>query len=184
MAAPANIQRYTGGKIGAPAATPNIDGTNTRVDNQDLNSTADTAHPVPIPATGTNYSFWTSYWLTINTAPAHLINNGVYYNSITTGGGYGTAIVCTGNAVNSADAALYTPGNNVQLSGGVYTAFAASPATDCSVFTSSSPLSLGTGSTTGTGTFCYGVALQFAVGTTAAAGASVQQFHFMAYDVD
>lgn len=109
------------------------------------NATIDTVDPVPIPASGTNYSYWKHIYLRCDAAPNTQVDNIKFY---TDGTGYGTGITLNVGdqfpTKNSASTVGYvqatgTPGT----SGDEVTANHAgiTTVTDAFTFTSASPLS-------------------------------------------
>ncbi len=56
---------------------------------QEDNATIDTNNPVPIPTTGSNFSYWKHVYLQCGSAPDTQIDNIKFY---TDGGGFGTGI--------------------------------------------------------------------------------------------
>ena len=65
MVATVLIKRLTGA---GPSAT-DITGINTRANAFDTHTVADTANPIQIPTSGTNYSFWVTTRLDATVAP-------------------------------------------------------------------------------------------------------------------
>ncbi len=117
MAATVHINRHTGAASGSPAVgTPlAIDGGNTRMAQSD-NPNDGTANPVPIPTTGTNYSWWVSTILAVGTPGAtNGINNVLWYSDGTSAG---TGLTIVGNT--AAKATGYTQAT-ATLSNGVAT---------------------------------------------------------------
>ncbi len=170
MVATVTINRLTG-----PAGTiveTDITGINTRANTADAHSTNDTASPIEIPSTGTNYSYWVNTQLDCTVAPDNLIDNLEWFTDGSNS--YGTGIGCV---VAQAARASYTQAtgtggvtgtelNNTNYTGGTLT-----PATPTDAFaeTTGSPLVV-TGSTTTTGEFGNIVVYQVTVGTTATPG--------------
>ena len=91
MAATVQIHRYTG----AGPANVHIN-TNTAVTQNDLPqiiaTAATAANPIPIPAAGTNYSYWATTGLEVTVAPTTGINNLRWYTDGTDG--FGTGVAC------------------------------------------------------------------------------------------
>lgn len=96
MAATVNIKRLTGAAPGTAAAV-NIDGTTNRMSTSD-NPAPGTASPIPIPAAGTNYSYWVVTQLNAAVGPANGINNMKWYSD---GTSFGTGLTCSGNQATS-----------------------------------------------------------------------------------
>jgi hypothetical protein len=178
MAATVTIRRWTG-TTGAPVKT-DITGGNTRASSSDA-PTPGTADPVPIPAAGTNYSFWVSTRLSADSTPTGTINNLRWYSDGSNS--LGTGITCVGNTadvyvqatgVQGTSGDELTTGNHVELAGAPVDVFTHS---------SGSPKSV-TGSidNPATGDFGDFFVYQMAVGTTAAAGTSTQEDFTWQYD--
>ena len=90
---PATVSVYFdfGGADGAPGTEQDVDALgapNLRFKVAD-NATIDSANPIPIPAAGTNYSFWKHIYLYADSAPDTQIDNVRFY---TDGTGFGTGI--------------------------------------------------------------------------------------------
>lgn len=109
------------------------------------NATIDSVDPVPIPAAGTNYSYWKQVYLYCDTAPDTQVDNLKFY---TDGGGYGTGITLNvGNEFpvhNNASNAGYEVATGTSGTTGdeVVAAHAGlTGVTDAFTFTSGSPLS-------------------------------------------
>ena len=177
MSATIKIYRWTG-STGSPTKT-DITSTNTRVNAVDSPYTTETTYPIAIPASGTNYSYWCATRLHCSVAPTTLVNNIRWYTDGSNG--FGTGISCNCNTATSYVQATGTAGvsgdvlntsNYSTLAGSTSSAF---------TYTSGSPLSV-SGSTSSTGDFGDFVVFQYAIGTTASAGASAQEVFTWAYD--
>jgi len=97
MVATLNVYFDFGGSDNNPGTEQNTDGLgppNIRFKTND-NATIDTNDPIPIPASGTNYSYWKQLYLYCSAAPDTQIDNIRFH---TDGGGFGTGIT-----VNVAD---------------------------------------------------------------------------------
>lgn len=151
----------------APGTGSDITSTETRFKRAD-NSTVDALNPVPIPTSGTNYSWRKQYKLRVTTAPANQITNLRYFTSGTSLG--------TGLTHYVATSASYTQGVS-----GDETALIAG-GTDSTTYTTGSPLTITAGlvcdsadtyplyaGTSGAQNF---LVAQIGVGTTASAGTS------------
>ena len=98
MAATFNVVFDNGGTDNTPSLNTAVDALgppNIRFKQAD-NSTIDTVNPVPIPAAGTNYSYWKQIYLKCTVAPDTQVDNVRFY---TDGSGFGTGIT-----MNVADA--------------------------------------------------------------------------------
>ena len=92
MAAVFNVIFDFGGTDNTPGTEQNIDGLgppNVRFKTAD-DATIDLINPIPIPAAGTNYSYWKQVYLKCATAPDTQVDNIKFY---TDGTGFGTGIV-------------------------------------------------------------------------------------------
>jgi hypothetical protein len=114
-----------------------------------------TAHPIQVPSSGTNYSYWASLCAVCSVAPATAINNMAVYSdgsdSLGTGIGanIGTVSGTNGSITTNYVQATGTPGvTGTQLTSGAYAGLTG-PANYFG-YTSSAPLSI-------TGTFTTGV---------------------------
>ncbi len=91
MAATFSVFYDFGGTDNNPGTAQNIDalGPPCLRFKQADNATIDSVNPVPIPAAGTNYSYWKQIYLKCSVAPATQVNNVRFY---TDGTGFGTGI--------------------------------------------------------------------------------------------
>lgn len=178
MAATVTIRRWTGAS-GGPTKT-DITSSNTRMSTAD-DPAPGTSNPVPIPAAGTNYSYWVSTRLSADTTPTGTINNIRWYTDGT--GSFGTGVTCSGNTATTYDQATGTPGTTGdELNTTNYTTLAAAPV-DVFTHTSGSPKTVsGSISNPSTGDFGDFFVYQAAVGTTASAGASATETFTWQYD--
>lgn len=166
MAAEIHIVTHHGA---AGATQSNVDGGTLRFKVAD-DATVDANNPIPIPPSGTNYSYIKQLRFScVTTAPSNLVNNLKFY---TDGSGWTGG---TGVGLNAKTSASYTnpaTQGTTALSG---TASAFS-------YTSGSPLSV-TGSTaTAGGVFGDYVQLQMSVTTTASPGTTTSETLTFAYD--
>src|ERR1043165_6712093 len=155
MAATITIRRLTGA---GPTST-DITGINTRVDLSDAHSTASTSNPIPIPASGTNYSYWCVTQLNCTVAPATLVNNLKWYTA--GANSFGTGVPCKCNTATGYVQATGSASSVTQLTTGNYATLAGAPS-NAFTYTSGSPLSV-SGSTSGTGQFGDRVVYQIEV---------------------
>ena len=149
MVAAFSVKYDTGGSDATPGTSTDVDalGPPTLRFKTEDNPTIDSVDPVPIPAAGTNYSYWKQIYLYCDTAPDTQVDNIKFY---TDGGGFGTGITLNvGNQFptkNSASDAGYEVASTGGTSGttgiDIVTGHAlVSSVTDAFTFTSGSPLS-------------------------------------------
>lgn len=166
MPATVNITSYHGA---AGATTANVDGTSIRYKVAD-NDTFDANNPIPIPTSGTNYSYIKQFRFNATTTPANTINNLKVYTDGANGLG-------TGIDIQAKTSATYTD----PVANGT-TALSGSPA---SIFTrtSGSPLSVtGSISNPSTGAFGDYIQTQMSVDNTATQGNSSTETITFSYD--
>lgn len=174
MPATVLIRRLTGS---GPTAT-DITSINTRANAADAHSTNDTASPITIPASGTNYSYWVTTRLDCTVAPSGTIDNLRWYSDGSNN--FGTGVTCKGQEATSYVQATGSTGNVTQLTTGNHGGITGTPV-DVFGLTSGSPKSLA-GSTTGTGQFGSRFVYQIEVGSTASPGATAQETFTWKYD--
>jgi len=147
MVAVFSVYYDTAGTDATPGASTDVDalGPPTLRFKTNDNTTIDSVDPVPIPSSGTNYSYWKQIYLYCDTAPDTQVDNVKFY---TDGGGFGTGITLNvgdefpthTNASNAgyevATGTSGTTGNEVTANHALVTGV-----TDAFTFTSSSPLS-------------------------------------------
>ena len=191
MAAVFNVIFDFGGTDNTPGTEQDIDALgppNVRFKTED-DATIDLINPIPIPAAGTNYSYWKQIYLKCATAPDTQVDNIKFYAD---GTGFGTGIVTNiadelpvknSGADTGYDVALGTPGTT----GTVMTAHTDITAvTDVFSYTSGSPKTI-TISEAGSiidsinETSNY-IVLQMAVGTTASPGDLSNETFTFQYD--
>lgn len=174
MAATVVINRTTGS---GPTKTT-IQGTTDRLSTSDTQNPG-TNNPIPIPAAGTNYSFWVSTRLQATAAPANGINNIKWYSD---GTSFGTGLTCSGNQATGYTQATGTVGTTgTVLSTGNYATLAAAPV-DVTTLTSGSPMSITGSIAATTGDFGNFFVYQLAVGTTANVGTVAARTFTFQYD--
>lgn len=178
MAASVQIRRWTG-TAASPSQT-DITGINTRANATDAHSTGGTDYPIAIPDSGTNYSYWVSTKLYVNSNTGNnTIDNLKWYTDGTAN--FGTDVGANVAAADSYDQASGTEGTSGdELTTGNHTGLAASPS-DAFGYTSGSALTL-SGSTTGTGDVGQFAVYQVTVGTGASVGATSQETFTWSYD--
>ena len=174
MPATVLIRRLTGA---GPSAT-DISSINTRANAADAHSTNDTASPITIPPSGTNYSYWVTTRLDCTVAPSGTIDNLRWYSDGSNN--FGTGVTCKGQEATSYVQATGSAGNGTQLTTGNHAGITGSPV-DVFGLTSGSPKSLA-GSATGTGQFGSRFVYQIEVGSTASPGATAQETFTWKYD--
>lgn len=176
MSATITVHRLTG----VAGATDNdITGINTRADTFDSHTTADTANPIAIPNSGTNYSYWVVTRLNCDVAPAVVVNNLKWYMDDVSNP-LGTGVTMKANGATGYTQATGSAGDGTQLTTGNYASLYGAPS-DAFSFTNSSPLAV-TGSTSSTGLFGDRVVYQIGVGSSAAAGATGVAHPTWSYD--
>lgn len=178
MAATVTIRRWTGAS-GGPTKT-DITSTTTRASSSDA-AAPGTADPIPIPAAGTNYSYWVSTRLSADTSPSGTINNLRWFSDGSNN--FGTGVTCKGQSATSYVQATGTQGTTgTQLTTGNHAGLSAAPA-DVFGFTSGSPKSLG-GSVTNPSTGDFGdfFVFQIEIGTSAAPGTLPSETFSFRYD--
>lgn len=177
MAATVTIRRWTGSS-GSPTKT-NITSINTRANTEDAHSTAGTSNSILIPAAGTNYSYWVSTKLSVDTISSGTVDNLRWYSDGTNN--FGTGVTCNGNTASSYVQATGSAGQTgTQLTTANHSGLA-SAAVDVFTFTSSSPKTI-TGTATTTGDLGDFFVYQIEVGTTASSGATAQETFTWKYD--
>ena len=175
MAATVQIVRLTGS---GPTAT-DITSINTRANAADAHSTADTASPVQVPTSGTNYSYWVVTRLNVTVAPSGTINNLKWYTD--GANNLGTGVACKVSTASGYVQATGSAGTGTQLTTGNYATLAGAPS-DAFAYTSGSPLSVTGTITAATGQFGDRVVYQLEVGTTAGPGATGSETFTYKYD--
>jgi len=177
MAATVTIRRWTG-SAGGPTKT-DITSINTRANAEDAHSTAGTTNSILIPSVGTNYSYWVSTRLSVDSITAGTVDNIKWYTDGTNN--FGTGVTCIGQSATTYVQATGTPGQTgTQLTTGNHAGLDTTPS-DVFSFTSASPLSV-TGSATTTGDLGHLLIYQMVVDTTAASGATASETFTWKYD--
>lgn len=138
-----------------------------------------TADPIPVPASGTNYSFWVTTRLDATVAPANGINNLKWYSDGTT---FGTGLVCSGQTATSYVQATGTQGTTgTQLTTGNHAGLTGAPV-DVTTLTSGSPKTVSGSIAATTGQFGDRFVYQLAVGTTAGVGTTTARTFTWQFD--
>jgi len=179
MPATVTIRRWTGSS-GGPTKT-DVTGINTRANAEDAHSTAGTTNPIQIPAAGTNYSYWVSTRLSVDSAPSGTINNIRWYTD--GANGFGTGVTCLGQEATAyvqATGVAGTSGN--QLTTAAHSGLVGGAPSNVFSFTSASPKSLTGSIVTTTGDLGSFFIYQIAVDSTANPGATAQETFTWRYD--
>lgn len=176
MAATVLIRRLTGA---GPTAT-DITSANTRASTSDAPSPG-TSDPIPVPPSGTNYSYWVTTRLDATVTPDTAINNINWYTD--GANSMGTGITCVGQDASSYVQATGTQGTTgTQLTTGNHAGLTGSPV-DVFTFTSGSPKSItGSISNPSTGQFGNRFVYQIEVASTAGPGATTAETFTWSYD--
>ena len=175
MAAAMSIYYDFGGTDGTPGTEQDIDalGPPTLRFKVADDATIDSNNPVPIPAAGTNYSYWKQIYMYCDTAPSTQVDNVKFY---TDGGGFGTGITMNvgdqfPTKTNASDAGYEVADTATDIVAS-HTGIAAK--TDAFTFTSGSTLAVSIGETgsiiNAIGETTNYVVLQLAVASTASPG--------------
>jgi hypothetical protein len=169
MAATYSVHVFTGS---GPTDTAHTNGW--RFHRADTNTSADGSTTyIPIPASGTNYSYRRTFKLKVDTTPVGAVANLRFFSD---GSSWGTGITCY--AKQKAAYTQATSADNTALFDGT--------AVDVTTYTSGSPLTINSGNvlsnpSTGYGTQDY-LVMQVGVGSTAAAGTTAART--LTYRVD
>jgi hypothetical protein len=179
MAATVIINRLTGA---GPTLTA-ITGGNTRLSTSDA-AAPGTANPIPIPAAGSNFSFWATTRLQTTVGPSGTVDNLRWYMDGTNN--FGTGVTLEAGSVDNytqATGVVGTSGDELtdtNYSTGTLTP--TDPASDNAFgFTSGAPMSV-PGSTTTNEQFGDRVAIQITVASTAGAGTVTAETATWKYD--
>lgn len=181
MAATVQIRRQTG----ATPTNDDITSINTRLSTSDNHYTTQTTNPIPIPAAGTNYSYWCVTQLYAATTPDGTIDAIKWYTDGDDSLGTGVSLgVATANVYDQATGTVGTTGTELTVAnyGNGTTDLNAEPV-DAFGKTSGSPLSVdGSIDNPSTGNFGDLVVLQSAVISTASAGTTTSETISWQYD--
>ena len=162
-----------------PPAAANVGGFVTQLNTDDAVFDG-TAHPILVPASGTNFSDWASFQLDATANPdGHTLDNIRVYSDGTDslGTGVGAVIATAPTYLQATEQAV---GDGTELNTTNYPALAAAPV-DFFGFTSAAPLAV-PGSTSGNGLFGDIIVLQVTVDPTAAGGMTPQEMLRVVYD--
>lgn len=180
MAATVLIRHYTGSS-GAPVLT-DVTSLNTRMNTSDTHASAGTSTPVPIPSSGTNYSYWVALRADATVTPTGTVSNLRWYSDGTNSSPAGVTWLAQ-NATSYVQATGTSGTTGLALNTTNYSTLSAAPV-DLFGFTSVSPKSV-SGSITNpsTGPFGDWFVVQGAVAsTTATAGAVPVEVVSLVYD--
>jgi hypothetical protein len=99
-----------GGSDNSPGTSNDLSagGTIIRWHTSDAGTTMDTSNPIPVPSSGTNFSYWQQWYMEMTVRPgAEVVNNLKFY---TDGAGYGTGITLYVGDENPVHTAAATTG--------------------------------------------------------------------------
>jgi hypothetical protein len=176
MAATVTVRRWTGA---GPTKTDITAGT-TRASTSD-SPTPGSNDPIPIPPSGSKFSYWVTTRLSADSSPAGTINNIKWYTD--GANGFGTGVTCVGAAGSSYVQATGSQGDSgTELLQANHAGLDEAPA-NVFTFTSGSPKSL-TGSIDNpdTGDFGQFWVFQIQVDSTAAPGLTPSETFTFKYD--
>jgi hypothetical protein len=181
MAATIQIRR----QVGAGPTNYDITSINTRLSTSDNHYTTQTTNPIPIPPSGTKYSFWAPFQLYAATTPAGTIDNIKWYSDGTDSLGTGISMkVASANVYDQATGTTGDTGDELTVAayGNGTTDLDAAPV-DAFGKTSGAPFAI-TGSITNPSTGNFGdlVVVQSAVISTASAGTTPTETITWKYD--
>lgn len=144
--------------------------------------TSDEVSPstIPVPTSGSNYSFWRTTQLNCTVAPDNALNNIRWYTDGNNNFGTGiTAIVAAASGYASAVGAAGSSGSLLNATN--HGALSGTATSSLFLYTSSCKLTV-TGSTATTGSFGYRVVFQISVDTTGSAGNTAEETLTWQYD--
>lgn len=177
MAATVTIRRWTGSS-GSPTKT-NITSVNTRANAADTHTTSGTGDSILVPAVGTNYSYWLSTRLSVDSISSGTVDNLRWYTDGSNN--FGTGVTCKGAAASDYVQATGTPGQSgTQLTAEDHPKLGGTPINIFS-FTSSSPKTVN-GSTGSTGDFGDFLVYQMEIASSASDGATGAEKFTWRYD--
>ena len=176
MAASVKIHRVTGS---TPSGTDITSGC-TRASTSD-NAAPGTANPIPIPSSGSNYSYWVNTQLSASVAPDNAINNIKWYTdgTISYGDGIGLTVVPASAYIQ----AVGTAGSSgCILVEGNHAGMACNAASDAFIYTSSCKLTVSGSIGAATGSFGHWVVMQVSVESGASTGNSAEESFTWEFD--
>lgn len=170
MSATVLIRAYSG-SAGSPTLT-DVTALNSRFNTSDTHASSGTATPVPIPAAGTNYSYWVAYRLDCIATPLGTINNIRFYSD--PAGSLPTGVTAIAQEATSYIQSSGTPGTTgLQLTTGNYATLTGAPV-DFFSLTAGAPKSVaGSISNPSTGPFGSWFVVQVCVSAAAASTAAL-----------
>jgi hypothetical protein len=176
MAATVTVRRWTGA---GPTKT-DITSTTNRASTSDAASPG-TSNPIPVPPSGSTYSYWVTTTLSADSSPAGTIDNVNWYTD--GANGFGTGVTCVGIDADTYVQATGTTGTTgTQLTTGNHAGLSGSPG-DVFSYTSGSPLAIaGSIDNPATGDFADFLVYQIVVGATAGPGATPTETFTWVYD--
>lgn len=174
MAATVIINRLTGS---GPTKTA-ITSTTNRMSTSDV-ANPGTSDPIPIPTSGTNYSYWVVTRLECTAAPSNGINNLKWYSD---GTSFGTGLTCKGNTATGYVQATGTQGTTGNVLNTTNYATLAGATADVTTHTSGSPKSVSGSLGATTGEFGDRFVYQLEVGTTAGVGTTTARTFTWSYN--
>ena len=181
MAATIQIRR----KIGATPTNYDITSIKTRLSTSDNHYTTQTTNPLPIPPSGTKYSFWATFQLFAATTPVGTVDNIKWYTDGTDSLGTGISMkVATANVYDEATGTTGDTGDELTVANyGHGTTDLDGAPVDAFSKTSGAPFAVtGSISNPSTGDFGDLIALQSAVISTASAGTTPTESITWKYD--
>lgn len=180
MAATVQIRRWTG-TTGAPSQSA-IQSINTRANAVDSHTTGDTASPIQIPTSGTNYSYWVSTRLFASVAPSGTIDNIRWHTDGSAG--FGTGVDANVAAATAYRQATGTPADSGdQLTTAAYSELVAAPVDAFSTYPNATTnLSVAGSIVATTGDIGNFVVYQITVGTSAGPGATTPETFTWLFD--
>ena len=175
MAATVQLRKLTG--VNSSITSTNVTAGSARLGTSDE---ATSASSIPVPTSGSNYSYWATLQLNCTVAPDNSLTNIFFYTDGTNSFGTGIdAIVIPASGYASAVGTAGTSGS--LLSAANYTGSACAATSPMFLYTSACKLTLA-GSTTTTGSFGNRAVVQLNVLSTAVAGNSGEDSVTFAWD--
>lgn len=193
MAATMDVYFDFGGADTAPGTNQDTDGLgppNIRFKAAD-DATIDTVNPIPVPAAGTNYSYWKQVYLYCANADSNTMDNVKFYSDGTIGFGTGVTLMIgdetpekNSGSDDGYEVATGTPGTSGNEMVAAHADLTGS--TDAADLTSGSPLTVSVSESgneiNAAGETTDYVILQVNVGTTASAGLTASETLTFQYD--
>lgn len=177
MAATVTIRRWTGDS-GNPTKT-DITGINTRANAEDAHTPNGTTNSILIPAAGSNYSYWVSTRLSVDSISGGTVDNFKWYTDGSNN--FGTGVSCIGATADKYVQASGTAGQTgLELTPDNHSGLS-KEAVNVFMFTSDSPQSI-MGAANRTGDAGDFLIYQIVVGATASSGATASETFTWKYD--